>query len=121
MTFFVISLFQEFFFLKFDSTLTADNSGSKPLNLEKYHIIRIVRTSSISRTHVMGWSETLSYVGWLRCSKREEGQILKKKKVREMANCDCDLHLTPDEKDVQVDGGEDKEGNGYEEEKDVPR
>ena len=38
-----------------------------------------------------------------------------------MANCDCDLQLTPDEKDVQVDGGEDKEGNGYEEEEDVPR
>ena len=52
---------------------------------------------------------------------KREGQILKKKKVREMANCDCDLHLTPDEKDVQVDGGEDKEGNGHEEEKDVPR
>ena len=31
------------------------------------------------------------------------------------------MHLTPDEKDVQVDGGEDKEGNGNEEEKDVPR
>ena len=47
---------------------------------------------------------------------KREGQILKKKKSQR----DCDLHLTPDEKDVQVDGGEDKEGNGYEEEKDVP-
>ena len=39
---------------------------------------------------------------------------------RKMANCDCNLHLTPDEKDVQVDGGEDEEGDGDEEEKDVP-
>ena len=30
------------------------------------------------------------------------------------------LHLAPDEKDVKVDGGEDEEGNGDEEEKDVP-
>ena len=30
------------------------------------------------------------------------------------------LHLAPDEKDVKVDGGEDEEGNGNEEEEDVP-
>ena len=30
------------------------------------------------------------------------------------------MHLAPDEKDVKVDGGEDEEGNGDEEEKDVP-
>ena len=30
------------------------------------------------------------------------------------------LHLAPDEKDVKVDGGEDEEGNGDEEEEDVP-
>ena len=30
------------------------------------------------------------------------------------------LHLAPDEKDVKVDGGEHEEGNGDEEEEDVP-
>ena len=30
------------------------------------------------------------------------------------------MHLAPDEKDVKVDGGEDEEGNGDEEEEDVP-
>ena len=31
-----------------------------------------------------------------------------------------DSYWAPDEKDVKVDGGEDEEGNGDEEEKDVP-
>jgi len=41
--------------LKFDSTLTADNSGLKPPNLEKYHIFGILRTSAF----------TWSYPGWV--------------------------------------------------------
>ena len=31
-----------------------------------------------------------------------------------------DSHFAPDEQDVEVDGGEDEEGDGDEEEKDVP-
>ena len=53
--FFLWHPFSEFFFLKFDSTLTANNSGSKPLNLKKYHIFGILRTSAF----------TWSYPGWV--------------------------------------------------------
>ena len=53
--FFLWHPFSEFFFLKFDSTLTADNSGSKPPNLENYHIFGILRTSAF----------TWSYPGWV--------------------------------------------------------
>ena len=47
-SFFFNASFPWNFFFNFDLTLTANNSGLKPLKLENYHIFGILRTSAFS-------------------------------------------------------------------------
>jgi len=47
-SFFCNASFPWNFFFNFDLTLTANNSGLKPLKLKNYHIFGILRTSAFS-------------------------------------------------------------------------
>ena len=58
-------------------------------------------------------SVSVGWVGWV-LSEERGGKCCQNERHR------LHLLLAPDEQDVEVDGGEDEEGDGYEEEKDVP-
>ena len=57
-SFFFNASFRWIFFLKFDLTLTANNSGLKPSKLENYNIFGILRTSAFS------WYTLVRSYGW---------------------------------------------------------